>query len=83
MPHSGIVAIDDPTLPARQHEVNNIKDYGFSGRTAIIINELRHGGPCNRFRTERHRAGLIYAILTQRFLECHTLLTHGYMDHCS
>jgi hypothetical protein len=28
----GIVTIDDPTLPSRQHEVNNIKDYGFSGR---------------------------------------------------
>jgi hypothetical protein len=32
IPHSGIVAINDPTLPSRQHEVNNIKDYGFSGR---------------------------------------------------
>jgi hypothetical protein len=29
MPHSGLVTIDYPTLPSRQHEVNNIKDYGF------------------------------------------------------
>jgi transcriptional regulator with XRE-family HTH domain len=33
MPHSGIVTIDDPTSPSRQYEANNIKDYGFSGRT--------------------------------------------------
>ena len=36
MPHSGIVAIDDPTWPSRQHEVNNIKYYGFSGRTGWL-----------------------------------------------
>jgi len=29
-----MVTIDDPTLPSSQHEVNNIKDYRFSGRTA-------------------------------------------------
>jgi len=28
--HSKIVTIDDCTFPSRQHEVNNIKDYGFS-----------------------------------------------------
>jgi hypothetical protein len=28
-----IVTIDNPTCPARQHEVNDIKDYRFSGRT--------------------------------------------------
>jgi len=27
--------IDDPTLPSRPHEVNNIKDYEFSGRTSV------------------------------------------------
>jgi len=44
MPHSGIVTIDDPTLPSRQHEVNNIKDYGFSGRTGSTPSE-RSGKP--------------------------------------
>jgi hypothetical protein len=34
MPHSGIATIDDLTLPATRHEVNNIKDYGFAGTTA-------------------------------------------------
>jgi transcriptional regulator with XRE-family HTH domain len=34
MPHSGIVTIDDPTLPSRQYEVNNIKDYGFTRRSS-------------------------------------------------
>src|SRR6266581_2470917 len=37
MPHSRIVTIDDPTLPSRQHEVNNIKDHGFSGRTVVAL----------------------------------------------
>jgi hypothetical protein len=29
-PQPGIITIDDLTLPSGQHEVNNIKDYGFS-----------------------------------------------------
>jgi hypothetical protein len=33
IPYLRIVTIDDPTLPSRQHEFNNIKDHGFSGRT--------------------------------------------------
>jgi len=33
-PHFGVVPIDNPTLPSGQDKVNNIKRYGFSGRTA-------------------------------------------------
>ena len=35
-PHPEIITIDDPTLPSRRHEVNSIKDYGFSGRTGMV-----------------------------------------------
>jgi|SRR6266851_1711623 len=34
-PHFGVVPIDNPTLPSGQDKVNNIKRYGFSGRTAV------------------------------------------------
>jgi hypothetical protein len=34
MPHSDIVTIDDSTLPSGQNEVSDIKEYGFSERTA-------------------------------------------------
>ena|SRR5438093_9969685 len=45
MPHSGIITIDDLTLPARQHEVNNIKDYGFSGKTRIEVSIIEESNP--------------------------------------
>jgi hypothetical protein len=32
-PHFGVATIDNPTLPSGQDKVNNIKRYGFSGRT--------------------------------------------------
>jgi hypothetical protein len=36
-----MVTIDDPTLPSSQHDVNNINDYGFSGRTGRWTRALR------------------------------------------
>jgi hypothetical protein len=36
-----VITIDDSTLHPRQHEVNNIKDYGFSGRTGHEAQPVR------------------------------------------
>jgi len=43
MPHYGIVTIDEPTLRSTQHEVKNIQDYEFSGRTAVVFAMRRLG----------------------------------------
>jgi hypothetical protein len=66
MPHSGIFTIDDPTLLSRQHEVNSIKDYGFSGRTGISS----HGALADAWVMPRRSAAATLDALLARWQAC-------------